>query len=162
MPLPPSITKLPTFLAFIERQESQRASPIPDAVVNEPETAATGWLHRECRDSIELHRERMGYHYTREERDLLKALRDVLDVGREWADADMQAGDMAAVSAAAGTAAENNIRMLPPVLARIYKARKQGTLCRSHPPVMGQLTVRFTRGGVSKMPGDATPPPSGT
>jgi len=146
----PSITNLPAFLTFAARQDARPDSPIPDAVVNEQCTAATGWLYGERRDSIELHRARLGIRYTAEERELLQALRDVVSASHGWASADTC------------TAADDGDRTSEPLTARIYRARSQGTLYRAHLPVMAQLAARATREKAPEASDGTSSPPSGT
>ncbi|HMH68727.1 MAG TPA: hypothetical protein VK519_12510 [Pinirhizobacter sp.] len=156
------IADFKAFSAFVQSEESNHGSPVPDTVVNEPPTAATGWLYGERRDSIEVHRERMGLRYTPEERKLLQALRDVVSAGSQWAAADTRTVKPMARNTCTDIAADNGDLTSPPLTARIYKTRSQDPLYRSHLPVMAQLAVRVTAGNVAKASEGASSAPSGT
>lgn len=162
MPSPPSITNLPTFMAFVERQEPNPDFPVPAAVVNEQRTVVTGWLYSGRRDSIELHHARLGLGYTTEERKLLQALRNVVSAGHRWVPADTQPAKPTATDTRTVVAADDGDRTSDPFMARIYKTRSQGTLYRSHLPVMAQLTARITTGKAREASDGESSPPSGT
>lgn len=155
---PSSVTNFPAFRAFVERQETNRNLPVLAAVANERSTAPTSWLYSERRDSLELHRARLGPRYTAEERELLRALHDVVSAGRQWASAD--------TDTCTNVAADDGDRISEPLTARIYRTRNQGTLYRSHLCVMGELAdelaIRLARGKAEEGSDHASPPPSGT
>lgn len=173
MPLftPPSITNPSAFAAFVKRQEADRPDPpVPAAVANEQCTAPTGWLYGERRDSIEVHRKRLGIYYTAneqnrytpEERKLLQALRHVISAGKQWASTDTQPVKPTAVNTRTDVVLDDGDVASQPLMARIYKARSQGTLYRSHLPVVAQLADRVTRSKAAEASDGTSPPPSGT
>jgi hypothetical protein len=148
---PPLVTNILVLAAFAKRQEPKRDLPRPLSVVNEFPSTKSGWLYcqRDHRDSIDV-------HDLRAERELLATLREVVEIATK---AEKHPGrDNKHHYVRRDQPSANN----SPCMARISKARDEGTLYRRYNPVVAELKDRQMESQDRRDQTTATHPPSGT